>query len=62
MASFIQRYPQRNEAGMEQNIATEVMMPRASSGPPKTSVLENYHVQWYENRKQSECHVVKEES
>ena len=34
-----QRYPQRNEAGIEQNIAIEVITPKASSGPPKRLVF-----------------------
>ena len=34
-----QRYPQRNEAGIEQKIAMEVMTPKATSGPPSKLVF-----------------------
>ena len=32
------RYPHRNEAGIEQKIAIEVMTPNATSGPPRMLV------------------------
>jgi len=32
--------PQRKEAGIEQNIATDIIIPKATRGPPRTATSE----------------------
>jgi hypothetical protein len=32
-----QNQPQKKEAGIEQNIATDIIIPKATNGPPRTA-------------------------
>jgi hypothetical protein len=34
-----QSQPQRKEAGIEQNIATDIIIPKATKGPPRRSTF-----------------------